>query len=189
MTAVWRALALLAIFAAGPTAASHELTDNRATVVLRDASHLSLTMYLRYTEAVQKVLAPRSGYWEFVTAVSALSPSDFEKQIRSAHEALQAGTRLSVDGRTPSAFSNWTWPTPTRSQHLFQQRQMEATVGGGPHRHEEPIEVRAEFAATRAVRGVNVEFSEALGKVLLVWYRPRQAWVSAGEPSALIKFD
>ncbi len=189
MTAVWRALAFLAIFAVGPTAASHELTDNRATVVLRDASHLSLTMYLRYTEAVQKVLAPRSGYWEFVTAVSALSPSDFEKQMRGAHEALQAGTRVYIDGRTPRAFSNWTWPTSTSSQRLFQQRLMEATVGGGSHQHEEPIEVRAEFASTGTVRGVNVEFSKALGKVLLVWYRPRQAWLNAGEPSALIKFD
>ena len=189
MKASCRALALLATLALIPVAWAHELTDNRATLVMRDRTHLSLTIYLCYTEAVHKTLAPGTSYWEFLAAVSALSPPDLDRQMRRAHESLQAGTRVYIDGTQPSAFSNWAWPEPAMAQRLFQQRLMEATVGGGPHHHEEPIEVRADVTSTSGVRGVNVEFSKALGRVLLVWYRPRQSWVDAGAKSASIKFD
>lgn len=189
MKAFCRGLALLATFVLMPVASAHELMDNRATLVMRDRTHLSLTMYLRYTEAVHKALAPETSYWEFLTAVAALSPPDLEKQMRRAHEALQAGTRVYLDGMPPSAFSNWAWPQPVTAQRLFQQRLMEATVGGGHRHHEEPIEVHADVISTSGVRGVNVEFSKALGKVLLVWYRPRQAWVGVGKRSASINFD
>lgn len=189
MKAFCPALALLATFVLMPVAWAHELMDNRATLVLRDRTHLSLTMYLRYTEAVHKALAPGTSYWEFLTAVAALSPPDLEKQMRRAHEALQAGTRIYLDGMQPSAFSNWAWPEPATTQRLFQQRLMEATVGGGPHHHEEPIEVHADVISTSGVRSASVEFSKALGRVLLVWYRPRQSWVDAGKKSESIKFD
>jgi hypothetical protein len=189
MKAFYRALALVATLVLVPVAGAHELMDNRATLVMRDRAHLSLAMYLRYTEAVHNVLAPGTSYWEFLTAISALSPAEFEKQMHRAHDALQTGTRIYLDGMQARAFSNWTWPEPTTAQRLFQQRLMNATVGGGAHQHEEPIEVHADVVSTSDVRNVSVEFGKALGKVLLVWYRPRQAWVNVGQRSPSIRVD
>lgn len=62
-------------------------------------------------------------------------------------------------------------------------------LGDPTHRHEDPIEVRAEIVATTAIRGARVELSPALAKVLLVWYRPQQAWMEPGRPSPKVEFD
>jgi hypothetical protein len=189
MKVFWHALALVATLVLAPVTAAHELAENRATLVMRDRGHLSLTMYVRYTEAVHGAVAPATNYWQYLVAVSSLPPADFEKQMRRAHEALQAGTRLYLDGKAPSGFTNWVWPEPATAQRLFQQRLMDATVGGGAHHHEEPIEVHADGVLASDVPNVRVMFSGALGKVLVVWYRPRQAWVDAGERSRPINFD
>lgn len=185
---------LFAILAVGvvvsPTWA-HELTDNRATLVLRDRTHLSMTLYVRYTEAIHRALAPGANYGEFLLAMSALSPADFQKQLRRAHDTIQSGMQVALGGMREHALSNfsWSWPDPARAQQLFQQQVMEATVGTAGHRHEEPVEVRADVTSAKEITSASIRFSDALGKVLIVWYRPRQSWVEAGQPSPLMKFN
>jgi hypothetical protein len=184
-------IAILAIGVAASPTCAHELTDNRATLVLRDRTHLSLTLFVRYTEAIHRALAPAANYGEFLLAMSALSPADFQKQLRLAHDTIQSGMQVTLGGRRERAITNfsWIWPDPVRAQQLFQQQVMEATVGTTGHRHEEPVEVRADVTSAKEITSASVRFSDALGKVLIVWYRPRQAWVEAGQPSPLMKFD
>jgi hypothetical protein len=180
------ALATLTAIVLVSAAGAHELTDNRATLVLRDRTHLSMTLYLRYTEAVHKALAPQAGYGEFLVAVSALGAADFEKQMQRAHQTLQSGMRITLNERQAAGFSNWAWPDPGKTQRLFQQQVMEATLGG--HHHEEPVEVRADVISTTEIRTASVEFGRALGKVLLVWYRPQQSWMDPGQKSPPLRF-
>jgi hypothetical protein len=186
--ALARTLLTLAACAVLSCAASaHELTDNRATLVLRDRTHLSLTLFVRYTEAVRRALAPRASYGDFVLALSAMSPADFEKQLRRAHDKLQSGVRVTLDGGREAIVSNWHWPDPGRAQKLFQQEVMEATLGDG-HRHAEPVEIRADIASTTAITSASVRFGAAFGNVLLVWYQPRQTWVAADQASPNARF-
>jgi hypothetical protein len=183
-----RTLLALAAFAVVSCAASaHELADNRATLVLRDRTHLSLTLFIRYTEAVHRALAPRASYGEFLLALSTMSAGDFEKQLRRAHDSLQSGIRVTVDGGREAMLSNWTWPDPGRAQKLFQREVMEATVGD-EHRHAEPVEIRADVASAAAITSASVRFGAAFGNVLLVWYQPRQTWVEAGQASPTVRF-
>ena len=64
---------------------------------------------------------------------------------------------------------------------------MQSVVGAGEHGHETPFEIHAEVASTRAIASVVVRLPDEFGKLLVVSYRPRQAWV-APHASATISF-
>ena len=189
MKLAWRALPLAALMLAWGASGAHELMENRATLVMRDRTQVSMTMYVRYTEAVHKVLAPHVAYGEFLVAVASLSPEDFDKQITRAHSGLQSDTRVFLAGGQALSFTNWAWPDRATAQRLFQHRLMEAVVDGSRHHHEEPTEVRGEVVSPAVASGLSVEFSKALGRVLLVWYRPQQAWVDRGRRSQSLRFE
>lgn len=189
MTFACHALALGVLLMLSSALESHELMENRATLVMRDRTHVSMTMHVRYTEAVHEVLAPHVAYGEFLAAVASLSPADFDRQIARAHSRLQSDTRVVLAGGQALQFSNWVWPDHAATQRLFQQRLMAAVVDGSAHHHEQPTEVHAEVVSPNLANGLRVEFSKAIGRVLLVWYRPRQAWVDSGQRSQSVKFE
>jgi hypothetical protein len=180
--------ALLGILSA-PATHAHEIEDNRAALVLRDQTHLSLTLYLRYTEAVHRALARGQSYGEFLLVLSAMTPEDFHRQMLRAQAKLQSGTRITLNGQQEVPITGWVWPDSARVQSLIRQQVMEATVGGGAHVHAEPLEVRADVTYERDITGASIQFAEELGKVLLVWYRASQIWVDARQPSPMVKFQ
>jgi hypothetical protein len=187
---VHRAILAILLSALGATAAhAHELADNRASLVLRDPTHLSLMLYIRYTEALHKALAPETNYGEFLLTHSAMKPEDFQRQVRRAQEKLQSGVRVTLNGKQEVPIVDWVWPDAARAQSLFRQEVMEATVGGAGRHHDEPIEVRADVMHDREIKGASIRFPEAFGKVLLVWYRARQTWVEASRSSPTVTFD
>ena len=75
---------------------AHELQANRASLVLRDSQHLSVTFYLDYVGVLHQVLAPQRSLQDFVLAYSAMPPQAFNAQLLAAQTKLQSNTSLTL---------------------------------------------------------------------------------------------
>src|SRR5579871_2475662 len=98
-------LLLLGLLA--PRAAGHELQENRATLVLRERGHVSVTLYIAYTEALYQALAPQRPYAAFLLVYSAMKPEDLQKELLRAQARFQSGTRVYASTGKEIPLSNW----------------------------------------------------------------------------------
>lgn len=179
---------LVLLAASAGNAAAHELQDNRALLVLRDGTHVSVTIYLAYAEALHIELAPVRPFAEFVAVYAAMKPELLQKQLDRAQEDFQAATRVQTAAGTDLALKNWIWPDAKRVQSLLQQIVMQSVTDPGGHFHEEPVEVRADAVAAQEVSQLRVRFPQAFQRVLVVSYRPVQLWVEPNTVSPAIRF-
>ena len=168
--------------------AFHELTDNRATLVLRDGTHVSVTMYINFTEALHRALAPQRSLTEFVLTSSAMSPSGFRSALRRAQAHFVTGTSVVQAAGEQLVLSNWNWPDAEAVQAMLQQQTMQAAVAPNDHAHEQPMEIRVDAIASRPISTVTVRFPIEFQRVLVVSYKPRQVWVEPTMPSPRIRF-
>ena len=182
-TTLFLALLLLAT----ASAQAHELQDNRATLILRDKSHLSLTLYVAYAEILHQFLAPQRPLPEFLMVYSALKPEDIQRQLQRAQSHFQSTTHLyAQSGEIPIA--NWVWPDAKQTQAMMQQRIMQAMVDPAGHAHDQPLEIHAEAVAPQEVTAVRAQFPDEFQRVLVVAYRPNQTWSEPKTGSPTIKF-
>lgn len=171
-----------------PCAQAHDLEDNRATLILREPNHLSLTLYVRFSEAAYRALAGDQSYTTFLMTCAAMKPEQFRAQMLRAQRRLESTTRVVVNGSTQTPILNWQWPDVTQLQALMRQQVMDAVLGGAGHVHEPQIEIRADVLGKSAVRDARLLPAAGFGRILLVWYRPTQAWIEPGQPFPVARF-
>lgn len=169
-------------------ALAHELNDNRATLVLRDKTHVSVTLYLNYPEALHQALAPQRPMAEFLAVHAALTLEQLKVPLERAQAKFMAGTRMTGADGEVIPLSGWTWPSVRDVQLQMQHQMMRAIVDPGNHTHEDPLEVKAEGVAAREIGGVKVQFPEEFDKVLVVAYKPSQTEVGKSAVSPVIRF-
>jgi len=169
-------------------ASAHELSGNRATLVLRDNNHLTLTLYVGFPELLFQALGSGKEFGPFMLEYSTMAPGRFAQELRRAEAAVERGTRVYLEDGRELALTRWSWPDGATAQAMLRERIMREAVGDGDDHHGEPTEVRAEAIATREVRSVAIEFPAVLRRVLVVAYRPTQAWVDAGTRSPALTF-
>ena len=185
-----RQLILLMICSfAAPVAKAHDLDENRATLVLRDRTHLSVTLYLNYAQALHRALLPHREYGAFLLMYSSMKPDDLEKELQRAQAKFELETRMTPSGtpaRQPVPLMAWTWPRITQVQTMLQRQAMQAIVDG--HVHEPPTEIHAHAVSPQEVTAITIRFPAEFERVLVVFYRPNQVWVDPRSPSPAIKF-
>ena len=185
-------------------ASAHEMTENRATLVLRDATHVSMTLYIDYPQALHRTLAAKLNFQEFVLAFSAMTPEVFSAAVVKAQTQFHAQIQLFNAAGKPAVAEQWRWPDPVRVQAILREHAMQMLVAAGEHAHDAPLEIRAEFSVPEAEKSappplsspllspsVRVKFPSAFRRVLVVSYRPNQVWVNAGDAEGVspeIKF-
>lgn len=178
-------------------AQAHEMTENRATLVLRDSTHVSMTLFIDYPEALHRALAPRQNFQEFVLAFSAMTPEVFSAAVVKTQTQFQAQIQVLNEAGKPASSDQWRWPEPNRVQAMLREHAMQMLVNAGGHAHEAPLEIRAEFSVPKPdttaapSSSVRVKFPAAFRRVLVVSYRPNQVWVNAGgtqDDASEIKF-
>jgi len=153
-----RARAVLTLLLA-PVLAAHEIQDNRATLVLRDKTHVSVTLYVAYADVLHAALAPQRPLPEFLMVYSTLKPEDLQRQLQRAQTRFQASIRLySQSGEV--VLGNWVWPDAKQTQSMMQQRIMQAMVDPAGHAHDQPMEIRAEGVSPQEITTVRVQFPE-----------------------------
>jgi hypothetical protein len=179
---------LLGLLLAAAGSPAHDLQDNRATLVLRDGNHLSVSLYLAYADALHAALAPQRPVDEFLVAYSAMKPELMRKELLRAQAKFQSATRLYLASGRELALTNWIWPDAGQVQAMLQRRIMQAMVDPAGHAHEEPLEVHADANSPEEITAVRVQFPEEFQKVLVVSYRPKQQWVEPKSWSPAIRF-
>jgi hypothetical protein len=174
------------------SAGAHELPTNRLSLVLRDAHHVTLTYFIDYVGALHQSMAPQKGLREFVLQGAAMAPADFQGVLARAHATLSAQTRLTLPTGGALVISKWQWPAPARAQALLQKRAMQmlvpADAGGVAHAHDTVDEVQAQATSAQRISSLQLQLPPALGKVLTVSYRPRQAWATPNAKPLVIGF-
>jgi hypothetical protein len=182
------ALAALSLLLATSPVPAHELSESRATLVLRDSTHLTLTLYVAVPELLFRTLAARTPFGAFLVQYSTMDPTTFQREFLRAQSRIEQGTRLFLDDGRPLLLSRWIWPEAAAAQAILRERVMRETVGRDADSHGEPLEIRAEAVAQRSIRSVSIQFATELQEVLVVAYRPTQSWVAAGARSGGITF-
>ena len=110
-----RQLILLMIYSfAAPVAQAHDLDENRATLVLRDRTHLSVTLYLNYAQALHRALLPHREYGAFLLMYSSMKPDDLEKELQSAQAKFELEKRM-----TPRIFARLRFCASVRASGAF----------------------------------------------------------------------
>jgi hypothetical protein len=182
--------ALLGSAACAPTVFAHEIEANRATVVLRDRQHLSLTFFLDLINVLHQTLAPKQMLRSFVLNYAAMSSDEFQKDLDKARKRLQGSTFVSLPNGKKVHLSQWVWPDRAAVQALFQQRAMQAVVAPGEHTHVVPVEIRVEVktASPENFSSLQLQFPAEFDQILVVYYAPRQIWVKPGNSSSAITF-
>jgi len=184
----WQVAAATALLIACAASAAHEIEANRLALVLRDARHLTLSFQLDAAQSLHALLAPELPLREFVMAHAAMPRPQFERALQRAQQRVQQNTRLTrPDGRDLPVV-NWRWPEAARWQGALQRHTMQAIVAPGAHDHEPPLEVQAEALAPAGLGRVTVQPPTQLQPMLLVWYRPQQAWLNPRAPKADVRF-
>lgn len=164
---------------------AHDLEDNRATLILRDGTHLSITLYLNYSEALWEALLPQREFGAFLLSYSSMKTDDLQRELNRAQKHFEASLQI----QTKSAglrLGNWIWPDAKTVQGLLQKQVMQAVVEG--HIHQPPVEVHADAVSPTEIGSVTVRLPKEFKKVLVVSYRPNQVWADPGQPSAEIRF-
>ena len=183
-----RAVCSLVLAALALCASAHESTDNRATLVLREPSHLVVTLYVGYGELLHRTLAPQQPMVDFLAAHASMSPDEFSRVATAAQARWQSSVALRSAQDKPLGDAVWAWPKPAEVQQLLRMRLMQSLADPGRAAHEEPTEVRAELRSSKPIAALKVTFPPEFQKVILVSYRPSQATLEPGKPAALVQF-
>ena len=179
--------ALLMLAACGPLRA-HELLENRATLVQREATFVSMTLYIDLPEALHRAIAPKRSFEAFAVAHANLPLDAFNAVLMPTISRMQSETHVTTGKDQVIAVGRWAWPEPARVQASLRERLMAAVVAPGDHAHAAPLEVRAELRSGKPITSLRVRFAAALGRVMVVSYRPQQVWVEPRSPSPNITF-
>jgi hypothetical protein len=176
------------VWLASSTVYAHELAENRATLVLRDKTHLTLTLYVALPELMYRTLGTGQSLGAFLVQYSGMDPTSFQREMLRAQAQIERGTYVFLEDGRPLPLGRWQWPGPAAAQAMLREHVMHETVGGDVDGHGAPAEIRTEAVAKRDIRSVSVQFPAVLQQVLVVAYQPTQAWVPAGARSASIEF-
>lgn len=182
-----RLMSALLLLLAAAFAPAHELQANRATLVLREQRHLTLTLYLDYAQALHQALSPEVGFPEFIAVHAAMTPEEFQAELGRAQAKFESGTRLTLADGEALVLGHWAWPDAAALQASLQQRAMQLIVAPEEHSHVEPVEIHAEVTANADVDTLSLDLPPEFGQVLVVWYQPQQIWV-APDAAATIAF-
>lgn len=187
--AVGAMLALGAIALTPGPAAAHELEGHRLALVQREGSLLSLDFRLDAARLLLRTLSPREPAAQALATQAALPAEEFARGWQRVRDSVEQHTRLRPPGGSPQAPTRWQWPPPAQVQALLQQHLMHTLVSPGGHDHAPSIEVHAQWVlrpAGPSPGSIELQVPPALRPLMVVSYRPRQAWVGEAASAATI---
>lgn len=183
-----RAVCTMVLAALALSASAHESTDNRATLVLREPTHLVVTLYVGYGELLHRTLAPQQPWMDFLAAHASMPAEEFARVSATAQARWQSGITLRSAQDKPVGDTSWAWPKPADMQQMLRMRLMQSLADPGRAAHEEPTEVRAELRSSKPIAALKVAFPPEFQKVIVVSYRPSQVSLEPGKPATLVQF-
>jgi len=155
-------------------AQSHELQENRASLVLRNERQISVTFYLNLTELLHKTLMPKQDRFEHTAKLAAMNEADFSKQYGDVKKLIESSVLFNAAPGKKINVREWQWPEPKVAQKNIRELTMQSVVSSGQHFHENPIEVRLQIQSDESMDPLMLELPDAIKPMTLVASRPKQ---------------
>jgi hypothetical protein len=174
----------------GGAVLAHEIESSRATLVLRDRQHLSMTVFVDFVGVLHQALAPKVSVRDFVLMHAAMKPEEFQSLLLRAQNKLEGNFVITLKSGKVARLTQWVWPDALAVQNQLQQRAMQAVVAPTEHSHVVPTEIRAEARSSSIsdFSSITIKLPAEFRQVLVVSYQPTQTWVRPNEPSMPITF-
>jgi len=153
---------------------SHELNENRASLVLRNERQISVTFYLNLTEVLHKTLMPKQDRFEHTAKLAAMNEADFLKHYGDAKKLIESSVLLKAASGKKINVREWQWPEPKVAQKAIRELTMQSVVSSGQHLHENPIEVRLQIQSDESIDPLVLELPVSMKPMTLVASRPKQ---------------
>ena len=153
---------------------AHEVSTNRATLVLREANHISLTLRINLVDLLRNVLEPKMTSMEFQAQFAAMPLPEFAAKYLRVQSLVQSETRMVLPSGRSVAIGQWRWPDTARLQAQIRDNAMQMVVAPHDHIPEFEDEVYAEATAKEDLSEVSLNLALQLRPTLIVNYRPRQ---------------
>jgi predicted Abi (CAAX) family protease len=184
-------MAFIPVLGFSSTVGAHEISANRATLVLRDKQHLALTFFVDYAAVLHLALAPKRPLQEFLAQSAAMPDKEFQGQLNIAKTQLQNSLGVMLASGKPATLSQWVWPANGLVRDAVQQRAMQAIVAPQDHAHGTPLEIRVEAKSANPTdfKSIKLKLPPELQQVLVVSYQPKQVWIKPNAASPTITFE
>jgi hypothetical protein len=167
------------------TANAHEMTENRARLVLREDNHITGSLFVNYTKLMHETWAPEMSFQDFAVMYASMDAASFAAKLNDLQHRIATGTEVQAGPQTFHG-RDWGFPPAGVSQAMLRKYMMGALTGSAYH--EEPVEIDFDVVAPVKLTTVRARFPKELGKVLLVTYRPAEMWVERGAQTGAITF-
>ena len=153
---------------------SHELQENRASLVLRNERQISITFYLNLSELMHKTIAPKQNRFELVAKLAATSEDDFLKNYDFTKKNTEGSVFFKHASGKKITAREWQWPDPKTAQKSMRELTMQTVVGSSSHVHENPIEVKLQIQSDVSLDSLLLELPSSMRPMTLVASRPKQ---------------
>jgi len=170
------------------TCFAHELNENRASLVLRNDTSLSVILYINIGQALHKTLAPQRDQFEFIGFLSSLNEIEFSKQWLLATRKLESQIHVLPKSGQSFKLSALNWGDPKVAQRHLQESTMRAVIEKNKHLHSEPYEVKFQINNPTPISSVTLDIPEALQPMTIVSNRIKQTHTSTGKNKTVIDF-
>lgn len=167
---------------------AHELDENRASIVLRNETNISVTLYINIFDALHKTLAPQRDSFEFIGYLASLNETDFSKQWVLATHKLEQKIHVRLLSGEILKVSTTNWGAPQAVHKLFKEITMRSIIEKNRHLHSEPYEVKFQINANKPTNTLKVEIPEVLRPMTIVSNRIKQSRISSDRENAIIEF-
>jgi len=169
-------------------AQSHELQENRASLVLRNERQISVTFYLNLTELLHKTLMPKQDRFEHTAKLAAMNEADFSKQYGDLKKLIESSVLFNAAPGKKINVREWQWPEPKVAQKNIRELTMQSVVSSGQHFHENPIEVRLQIQSDESIDPLMLELPVSMKPMTLVASRPKQTRFDLSAKKITINF-
>jgi len=169
-------------------AQSHELQENRASLVLRNERQISVTFYLNLTELLHKTLMPKQDRFEHTAKLAAMNEADFSKQYGDVKKLIESSVLFNAAPGKKINVREWQWPEPKVAQKNIRELTMQSIVSSGQHFHENPIEVRLQIQSDESIDPLMLELPVSMKPMTLVASRPKQTRFDLSAKKITINF-
>jgi len=169
-------------------AQSHELQENRASLVLRNERQISVTFYLNLTELLHKTLMPKQDRFEHTAKLAAMNEADFSKQYGDVKKLIESSVLFNAAPGKKINVREWQWPEPKVAQKNIRELTMQSVVSSGQHFHENPIEVRLQIQSDKSIDPLMLELPVSMKPMTLVASRPKQTRFDLSAKKITINF-
>jgi hypothetical protein len=169
-------------------AQSHELQENRASLVLRNERQISVTFYLNLTELLHKTLMPKQDRFEHTAKLAAMNEADFSKQYGDVKKLIESSVLFNATPGKKINVREWQWPEPKVAQKNIRELTMQSVVSSGQHFHENPIEVRLQIQSDESIDPLMLELPVSMKPMTLVASRPKQTRFDLSAKKITINF-